>query len=259
MGSKRVVASRSAARVGVIGSSLALLAILISPNTALAATTIGAPAGDPVTAFCSLTADAVQVSTDSTTTYIVPSGGGSITSWSSQTALGMNGLVGLQVWRLVTPANSTTRTPAVYMLVGASPLVTPTGTATTLAAPIAVLQGDVLGMRMQGNVACGNHTGAALDFWATAATASPPVTGASESFPFISSGSRLNISATVTSTPPPPPPPPPPPTGCSSPDTSSSSDSSNENDECDEADAADAADEGHDASSSRTDEPRDSH
>jgi hypothetical protein len=97
----------------------------------------------------------------------------------------------------------------------------------TLASPgLAVHAGDLLGMRMEGTVACGNNTtGSALDLWVNALAATPGP-GVNQAFTIVSAG-RLNISATVAQVTPPPPPPPPPTCG-------DSSGSSNENDECDQ-------------------------
>lgn len=259
MSSKRAGAFRPAARVGVLASSLALLAMLVSPNPALAATAIGAPAGDPITAVCSLSVDAVQASSNGNL-YTVPSDG-FITSWSSQAA-GLTGMVGLEVWRFISAADPVTNTPAVYQLVGATTPVLQDGVTNTLAAPgLAVHAGDLLGMRMEGTVACGNNaTGSPLDSWLNA-MAPTPLPGVNQAFTIVSAG-RLNISATVTPTITPPPPPPPPTCG-------DASGSSNANDECDQnkndqtdAEKTDSENDNQthhdDASSARTNERTDS-
>jgi hypothetical protein len=236
MSSQRVVAFRPVARVGLIASSLALLAMLLSPTPTLAATTLGTT-GDLIDVVCfNPSQDSVQLSSaDPAVSYTVAAAG-NITSWNTQ-SIGLPGLVGLQVWRLSAPATQTS--PAFYMLVGASPTVVPTGTPITLANPIAVQAGDMIGMRMEGLVACGHRTGALGDTWATAAGTIPalPVLG-TEPFATPTTSFRLNISATIADVTPPPPPPP---TGCDS------SGSSNGNDECVQQDGASAArtNEGH--------------
>jgi hypothetical protein len=213
MDSKRV-GFRAAARLGVVAASLALLAMLISPSGALAATTLGSATANTT---CNLPGlDSVQLSSsDPTISYVVPAGGGSITSWNSQ-SLGFTGLVGLQVWR-------TTATAGTYQLVGASPLVVPTGTAITLATPIPVLAGDMLGMHIEGTVACGTGTSSGLDSWAYAFGPTPQPLG-TEAFNPPSNAFRINMSATVgapTGTPGP---------GCDSTGDSNGSDNCNQDD-----------------------------
>lgn len=187
MDSKRV-AFRPAARVGVVAASLALLAIAISPSAAFADANLGSAAANTT---CSLPGlDSVQLSSsDPTISYVVPAGGGSITSWNSQ-SLGLTGLVGLQVWRPTTTAGT-------YQLVGASPLVVPTGTAVTLATPIPVLAGDMIGMHIEGTVACGTGTSSGLDSWAYAFGPTPPPSG-TEAFNAPSNAFRINMSATLS-------------------------------------------------------------
>jgi len=138
-------------------------------------------------------------------------------------------MVGLEVWHFISAADPVTNTPAVYQLVGATAPVPQDGTTIALASPgLAVHTGDLLGMRMEGLIACGNNqTGSPLDFWLNAMTATP-APGVNEQFTIVSAG-RLNISAMVAAVTPPPPPPPPPTCG----DASGSSD---QNDECDQND-----------------------
>jgi hypothetical protein len=189
MDSKRV-AFRPAARVGVVAASLALLAIVISPSAAFADANLGSATANTT---CSLPGlDSVQLSSsDPTISYVVPAGGGSITSWNSQ-SLGFTGLVGLQVWRPTTTAGT-------YQLVGASPLVVPTGTAVTLATPIPVLAGDMIGLHIEGTVACGTGTSSGLDSWAYAFGPTPQPLG-TEAFNPPSNAFRINMSATVSTT-----------------------------------------------------------
>jgi hypothetical protein len=187
MDSKRV-AFRPAARVGVVAASFALLAIVVSPSVAFADANLGSPTANTT---CSLPGlDSVQLSSsDPTISYVVPAGGGSITSWNSQ-SLGFTGLVGLQVWR-------PTSTAGTYQLVGASPLVVPAGTAITLATPIPVLAGDMIGMHIEGTVACGTGTSSGLDSWAYAFGPTPQPLG-TEAFNPPSNAFRINMSATLS-------------------------------------------------------------
>jgi hypothetical protein len=221
MGSRRLVLFRPAARVGLIASSLALLATLLSPNPTLAASTLGTT-GDPIDVVCSFPSqDSIQLSSGTPTiSYTVPAAG-TIASWNTQ-SIGLPGKVGLQVWRL--SAAATANTPAVYMLVGASPTVVPTGTAINLAPQIAVQAGDMIGMRMEGLVACGHRTGAPGDTWTSAFGTIPslPALG-TEAFSAPTSMFRLNISATMGSATTPPP------STCDNPSGSSTG-----NEECDQ-------------------------
>ncbi len=208
MGSKRV-AFRPAARVGVIASSLALLAMLISPNAAFAATTIGSAVGDVT---CNLPLlDSVQLSSsDPTISYTVPAGGGVIDSWNAQST-GLTGRVGLQVWRRTT-------TTGTYLLVGASSLATPTGAAMPVAPAIPVMAGDLIGLHIEGSVACGHGTNSGLDTWAYGFGPTPTVLTGTEVLGPPSGSFRLNVSANVTTAVAPPG------TGCDSSGASSGDD-----------------------------------
>src|ERR1700693_619961 len=84
MDSPRVTRLRPGGRLVVVASSLAAVATLLLPNVALAAdTTIGAAGGTQV---CQPDSDTVQMTSTAPTSYTVPAGGGSITSWSAQFA-----------------------------------------------------------------------------------------------------------------------------------------------------------------------------
>src|ERR1700687_5186513 len=92
----RVGGIRLLARIGIIGSSIALLAVVLVPNMALAApVTIGSPVG---TVTCGGDFNLVQSTSPVGTSYAVPIGGGVITQWSTQ-AGGYTAPVRLQVWR----------------------------------------------------------------------------------------------------------------------------------------------------------------
>ena len=129
---------RPAARVGVVASSIAALALLLFPNAAFASTQIGSPQGN---SWCQQTPfDSVQL-VSSGSSYAVPSGGSSITSWSFQSTIYDSGFAALEVWRPTAPPT--------YTLVGLSPLVALNPAPVkpiVLAAPIAVQPGDLIGV-----------------------------------------------------------------------------------------------------------------
>ena len=208
MSSRGVGAFRPVARTGVIASSIALLAMVLSPNAALAATVIGSPAG---TMTCAAGFDLVQVASATPGAYVVPAGGGTITSWRTQGDAASLGPVGLQVWRPTSGLD--------YQLVGASPLVTLAPSVINtfdLAAPIAVQAGDMLGLRIEGVALC---AAAASDGSYGGFLGPNPALGAIETFmlfPF----AQLNVEATLGTVITPPPPPPPPPTDCDNQDQS---------------------------------------
>jgi hypothetical protein len=208
MHSVRASVFRPFVRVGAIATPLAVVAMLLLPNAAFAATTIGSTPTTPGTATCSLGFDFVQASTGTTSpSYAVPTGGGSITSWSTLTGSSL-GQIGLEVWRLTT-------TPATYQLIGASPLVTPlainTLTTTTLATPIPVLAGDLLGLRLEGPATC-MQPGSAGDSLGYFIGPNPVLLSTEPMTAYPSA--LLDVSATIGTTTPPPPPPPPPGTEC---------------------------------------------
>jgi hypothetical protein len=197
MRSRRVGGFRPVARAGVVASSLAMIATLLSASATIASTAIGSAAGNIT---CSAGFDTVQVSWSSGT-YAVPAGGGPITSWSTQ-AGPLAGPVGLQVWRPTATANS-------YQLVGASPLVTlvpSTLNTINLATPISVKAGDLLGLRIEGRAYCQLTSSIATDTYGGRLGATPAV-GAIAAFS-VNKFAQLDIAATVTTavtTPTPPP------------------------------------------------------
>ncbi|MHB8588959.1 MAG: hypothetical protein ACYDA0_08920 [Candidatus Dormibacteraceae bacterium] len=178
----------------------------LSANAAFAATVIGSTAG---AVTCAAGFDTVQVSWSSGS-YAVPAGGGVITSWSTQ-AGPLTGPVGLQLWRATT-------TPQTYQLVGASPLVTLvpwTLNTTTLATPIPVQAGDLLGLRIEGRADCGQYTSSVTDTWGSLLTSNPAV-GATDTFTY-STFFQVDVAATVDAAVTPLPPPS---SGCDSTDKS---------------------------------------
>jgi hypothetical protein len=194
------VTFRAAARMGAIAASLAAAAALLLPTAALAATAIGSAAvgsstcvgvnGTPV--------DSVQL-TSTGNSYAVPAGGTSITSWSVTAAAGDVGPVGLEVWR----PSATSPIPAT--LIATSTLQTLSSGLNTFPTAISVQEGDLIGLRVEGPLAC-------LAPIVDAVTGYPSLgdTVGFMSGPLVTtfSGSQLNISASVGVTINPPPPPP---------------------------------------------------
>ena len=127
-------------------------------------------------------------------TYAVPTGGGSITSFSTQ-AGSDGGVLELEVWRPTSTANT-------YTLVGISPPKTLTANSLntfSLSPPIVAQGGDLLGFRQESQyLDCGWITGNSGDVWSTnhMPGSQPPTVGASETLQQ-QANLRINISATV--------------------------------------------------------------
>jgi hypothetical protein len=212
MDSVRVGALRPVARAGIVASSLALIAMVLSPHPAFAATVIGSATGSVP---CQAQFDVVQMT--SAVSYAIPAGGGTITSWSTLADATNTGPVGLEVWRPTT-------TQFTYLLVGLSPLMTLTPSILNtfnLAAPIAVQAGDLLGMRIEGAAACGQQVPGTTYGYHLGAT---PAVGVVTQFGF-SNSFQLDVEATLGTVTPPPPPPP----GCDSSGNSNNDSSGNSN------------------------------
>lgn len=196
------VALRAGARIGVIAASLAAAAALVLPTTALAGSTqIGALSPGQGDYACS-GIDVVQ-SMSGGSSYAVPSGGTSITSWSIQAGATDAGSAALEVW---TP----TATPTIYQLVGISPLesLTPDtlNTFDLSSSPIPVIAGDLLGLHVEGNVSCAFYTGNTATGSADLiqiGTGPTPGVGADETLNQSGQAAELNIVATVEVTTPP--------------------------------------------------------
>jgi hypothetical protein len=198
MRSTRVGGFRPFARAGVVASAIALIAMALSASSVFAATVIGSATSGSFT--CPAGYDTVQISSN-TGTYAVPAGGGSISSWTTQSG-SFIGRVGLQVWR-------PTATAQTYQLVGASPLVTgqaSTLNTFTLANPIPVQAGDLLGLRVDGRAYCEVSTSSPADVYGSVLGANPAV-GAIDTFTPTNTSLQLDVAATVDAivTPPPPP------------------------------------------------------
>ena len=145
--SREVIGMHRIARLTVAAFSFAtLLGGLLLGSGAVAtpagaSTTIGQTGADSARGCFGGTVNSlVQVSTGSgVPSYVVPSGINEITSWSAQGSF-TNSLMALEIWRPTT-------TPGSYVLVGISPAETIVNTLNTftLASPISVQAGDVLG------------------------------------------------------------------------------------------------------------------
>src|ERR1700730_7405099 len=210
---------RPAARAAIVASSLALFAMVLSPHPAFAATVIGSATGSVP---CQGQFDVVQMT--SAVSYAVPAGGGSITSWSTLADATNTGPVGLEVWRPTT-------TQFTYLLVGLSPLMTLTPSTLntfSLAAPIAVQAGDLLGLRIEGAAACGQSVPGTTYGYHLGAT---PAVGVVTQFGF-SNTFQLDVEATLGSVTPPPPPPS---TGCDSTGNSTGDDKCKDNNSTDKS------------------------
>jgi hypothetical protein len=182
--------------------------MLFSPSSALAAIqTLGttSPILPGEGSCASLAIDYVQIASVANN-YVVPSGGGTITSWSTYagpttSTAPTTGPVGLQIWR---PVTGTT-----YLLVGSTAPVTltPDSLNGPFTASIAVQANDVLGLRLEGSAFCA-HIGGAGDKYGyfTRPTTVPPVDPTTETFTSVS-GALLNVSVTLDTTPTTTPPP----------------------------------------------------
>ena len=187
--------------------AIAGFGVLLNPAGAAAATVIGQNQG---TAGCSggLGMDTVQTAS-SGPSYAVPAGDWQITDWSTQAPAAQDGTLALEVWRPTPTAGS-------YTLVDistAQPVAAGSGPSTfTLAPPIAVRAGDLLGLRITGGVGCnftGDFTG---DSYGILTSSAPPAPGSATAFAFAQHGFELDVAATLDAAAPPPPPPAPTPT-----------------------------------------------
>jgi hypothetical protein len=199
------VTFHASARVGAIAASLAAAAALLLPTAALAGTPteIGSAQGNNLCG--SIGFDSVQV-TSSGNSYSVPAGGTSITSWSVLAGPD-TGPVGLEVWSPTAPPT--------YTLVASDPDQTLTANSLntfTPATPIQVTAGDLIGLRVDGLVACNslvldaNGNPSTADSFGFSFEAAPAVGGTA--LMSINPSFQLNIAATVDVTVAPPPPPP---------------------------------------------------
>jgi hypothetical protein len=160
--------------------TLALLALGTTVGSAATTVTIGSTFS---AAGCN-TAYAVQTGNS---TYVVPAGDWRVTSWSTQAGAG--GSMNLMIFR-------PTATPGTYTVVGESPVESLTANSLntfTLASPIAVQPGDLLGLWSTGANCAGFGGGVVpFDFVST-----PPPVGATLT-PLFTQALHLNISAVLS-------------------------------------------------------------
>ena len=125
----------------------ALPVLSTGAGTATESITIGEVGGPGRNYNCGADTDIVQITASAS--YVVPAGAWSLTSWSTLTGTGDDltpATLQLEVWRA-------TGGPSEYLLVGISPVITTTPpglNSFALPVPIAVQEGDVLGLRSVG-------------------------------------------------------------------------------------------------------------
>jgi hypothetical protein len=193
-------------RLRAIGAAVAAaafaasLTFVLAGSVGAATVTIGQLGGSG--SACAADVDFVQTGP---TSLAVPSGNWTVSSWSTQAGQGVvgpsAGQLQLEMWR-------PTATPNAFMLVGISPVVTTTvsGVNTfTLASPIAVQGGDLLGLRnITHNYGCATQPTSGTIAGNLDPTA--PTPGSTVTFTVIGSTAILNVTATLQSVTPPTPP-----------------------------------------------------
>jgi uncharacterized repeat protein (TIGR01451 family) len=183
-------------RLTTIGLVITGFLVTASASSAL---TLGntAPPGGSSTGPCPASAILVwQSTTDSSYNYAVPAGGGSITSWSINTA---GDTSGASVTFVVIRPGAGTYT-AVATDTETLPTPLPPVATFTLAHPITVVSGDTLGLWSAGTVGCYFSGGAltASDTISGATAATAPSAGNQYSIlPGAPPDSVLNVSATL--------------------------------------------------------------
>jgi hypothetical protein len=188
----RRVTFHAPARMGAIAAALAAAATLLLPNAALASTqTIGSAVGD---VDCGgIAADTIQLSSSGTTSYAVPTGGVSISSWYYQVGSD-TGSINLLIWRPTAPST--------YTLVAVSPTVNLADSTSTftLDAPIPVLPGDVIGLRLSGPLTCASYIQPKAGTFGTDTVGiafSTTALGGTMSIDRVGQDLRLNVAAVV--------------------------------------------------------------
>lgn len=186
----------------VTALAVAACGLVLSAEGAFAFTAIG-QAQDGTTCNGGTGMDTVQTASAGPS-YTVPAGNWQITGWSTQASAAVDGNLALEVWR-------PTATSGTYTLVGisdAQTVVAGSGLNTfTLAQPLPVQPGDLLGLRITGFAGCStftaNFTG---DAYMEALNTPSPSPGSTSAFQFAIHGFELNVAATLTEAAPPPPP-----------------------------------------------------
>ncbi len=186
MGAHRAATIRASVRSGLVAVALAA-AMWGTAAIPVSAATVGATGA---AIACAPGLDTIQL-TSTGASYAVPTGGGQLTDWSTQSGP-ETGPAALLVWRPTAVAGT-------YTLVGVSPFValTPNAMNTTkLAAPIGVQAGDLLGVRTQGMTDCLMYStaGNSIGYYNLAPLAAA---GGSEAFTTHPRAFDLNVSVTV--------------------------------------------------------------
>lgn len=157
---------------------------------ALADTSIGQTGGEQ---YCLSDLTVIQLGVGSGTSFTVPSGSWTLTSWSTQGGESPDAEAALVVVR-------PTGNPGEYTVVGVSQTETLTpGVLNTFPTSIRVEGGDLLGLAATGDAICANETGDDADTYTFVASGPPPSAGDTVSeedgtdFDFIT-----NISATLS-------------------------------------------------------------
>jgi hypothetical protein len=176
-------------------ATLVSISVIVSSSSAAAATVIGQTFA---AIQCGSGMDTVQMASP-TVSYAVPTGGGTITDWSTL-AGPSTGPVALEVWRPAAVAGT-------YTLVDigpSTPLVANTLNNFHLAIPIVAQANDLLGLRLEGYAECVGYTGLSAEAYGYVVQATPAkgAAGVMRAAPSY----RLNVSATVNGTTPLPPP-----------------------------------------------------
>jgi hypothetical protein len=191
-----MVVWRGLYRIGITSAVLLMTFAALSVVPAGAATTtIGQLGGSP--SACEAGFDAVQTSVTSGTPYTVPAGQWLVTSWSTEAGDGPapSGSLQLEMWRPTATADQ-------YVLVGISPVSTTTTSGTnafSLASPIEVQGGDLLGLRnLTQDYGCAHVNGPGFTSPGPV-TPTAPVPGEVRTLPPFPIPVTLNITATLHS------------------------------------------------------------
>jgi hypothetical protein len=178
-------------------TALGVLSALPAP--ASAATTIGQvdPAAAP-SGYCTGNSGWVQSAQSGAGSYVVPAGGGVITSWSHKANANAGKQVALRVYRA-------TGTPGTYVVAGITSLQTlAPSTLNTFPAQVSVAAGDLIGLRtgnapvfpdvIGGGASC-TFTAPAGNTVRSALNTAEPAVGGSGAMPASYTLSRVNVSA----------------------------------------------------------------
>ena len=182
-----------------ISVAAAAVSVLLAPANSSASTTIGqlAPTNPP-TVCVGGPSDVNQSALSSGTPYVVPAGGGTITSWSTNAGAGAGQTLKLKILRLVSGTNYT-------IVAHDGPRNLVPSTLNTFAVNIPVQAGDLIALNDQNapavHNACLFSTGLVGDVFGSPGVNTDPPDGTTESFAPTAVGYRLNLTAVVGSKP----------------------------------------------------------